>query len=172
MTNLQLRFPLSSIQEFADKYSYKEDWEIENHIAPAVRERGYILQEEFEALCVWKSARIKSKIRKNSAGLIQEATRVALSAKYDEMRIGALLVLHGVYFPVASAILHFTHSEKYPILDYRALWSLGIEKPPSAYTMNFWNEYTVYCRSLAEKAGVSMRILDRSLWQYSKDKQK
>lgn len=58
----------------------------------------------------------------------------------------------------------------YPILDYRALWSLGIDPPP-AYDFPFWRAYTLACRELAAGAGVSMRDLDRALWQYSKENQ-
>jgi hypothetical protein len=71
---------------------------------------------------------------------------------------------------MASVILHWGCHEPYPILDYRALWSLGIDSPP-AYNFNFWWAYTQQCRGLAAQAGVSMRTLDRALWQYSKENQ-
>ena len=62
------------------------------------------------------------------------------------------------------------HRDPYPILDYRALWTLGVEKPP-AYHFDLWSAYTQYCRELAREIGVSMRDLDRALWQYSKENQ-
>jgi hypothetical protein len=74
--------------------------------------------------------------------------------------------LHGVSWPTASVFLHFAGRDRYPILDYRALWSLGIEKP-IAYTFDFWWHYTLFCRKLADEAYVSMRTLDRALWQFS-----
>jgi hypothetical protein len=76
-----------------------------------------------------------------------------------------------VAFPTASVLLHFAHRDRFPILDFRALWSLGIDEPPTAYTFEFWSAYTRECRSLAEAAEVSMRTLDRALWQYSKEQQ-
>jgi hypothetical protein len=39
------------------------------------------------------------------------------------------------------------------------------------YEFSFWWEYTQFCRKLAAEAGVSMRTLDRALWQYSKENQ-
>ena len=73
---------------------------------------------------------------------------------------------------MASTILHFTHREPYPILDFRALWSLGIEQQPAYYVFSMWWEYVATCRRLADQAGVSARELDRALWQYSKENQR
>jgi len=48
---------------------------------------------------------------------------------------------------------------------------LGIDRPPTSYAFEFWRAYVVKCRGLATEAGVSMRRLDRALWQYSKASQ-
>lgn len=79
--------------------------------------------------------------------------------------------LHGVGYPTASVLLHFVSPDLYPIIDYRALWSLGEEAPPRSYSFDFWWWYVDCCRSLAGEAGVTMRTLDRALWQYSKENQ-
>jgi hypothetical protein len=73
-----------------------------------------------------------------------------------------LTVLEGVQYPVASVILHFCHRDSYPILDYRALWSLGIEAP-ACYTFDFRWACVTTCRELAEATGLSRRALDRGL---------
>lgn len=86
------------------------------------------------------------------------------------MRIEVLTLLCGVGWPMASVILHFGYENQYPILDFRALWSLGVDAPNS-YTFQIWEPYTHFTRELADKAGVSMRELDRALSQYSKEKQ-
>ena len=88
----------------------------------------------------------------------------------ERLRIGALRCLSGVEWPTASVLLHLAHKEHYPILDFRALWSLGFDKPP-AYTFDFWKKYVQTCRRLAKQQGVDMRTLDRALWQYSKENQ-
>ena len=79
-----------------------------------------------------------------------------------------LLLLSGVSWPVASVLLHFCDRAPYPILDVRALESLGV-KAPSAYTFPFWLAYVETTRALSRKTGLSMRDLDRGLWQLSKE---
>ena len=71
----------------------------------------------------------------------------------------------------SSTLLHFCDSRPYPILDFRALWSLGYSKPPH-YTMLFWLEYLEFTRLLAARLAVPIRTIDRALWQYSKTKQR
>src|SRR5215469_13115924 len=88
------------------------------------------------------------------------------SAKTEEARIGCLLALNGVYYPVVSVLLHFAFPDEYPILDFRAMWSLGMEER-NDYSFNFWIDYCTRLRELAKEYGVDMRTLDKALWQYS-----
>ena len=120
---------------------------------------------------LWKTPRTRSRCATNTEAAVVAATRTALSTEDVHQRMNVLTNLHGVAFPTASVLLHFAHWDRYPILDFRALWSLGVDEPPAAYTFEFWAAYTRECRSLAEAAGVSMRTLDRALWQYSKEHQ-
>src|SRR5437773_881772 len=78
--------------------------------------------------------------------------------------------LDGVDWPTASVLLHFCDRQPYPVLDFRALWSLGISHPPT-YTFEFWWAYASFTRQLAASSGESMRTVDRALWQYSKEHQ-
>ena len=96
---------------------------------------------------------------------------MALATSEERLRIGVLTLLEGVELPTASVLLHLAHPDPYPILDVRAIWSLGIDKQPSYYPFEFWMAYTEACRALAREAGVSMRTLDRALWQYSSEMQ-
>jgi hypothetical protein len=98
-------------------------------------------------------------------------TRTALSTESEQLRVEVLTLLNGVSWPTASVILHFCHREAYPILDFRALWSLGVEANDVRYNFDLWWGYTQACRRLAEETGLSMRELDRALWQYSKENQ-
>ena len=50
-----------------------------------------------------------------------------------------------------------------------ALESLGV-KPRSVYPVGFWLAYLSACRTLARRAGVSIRTLDKALWQHSKER--
>jgi hypothetical protein len=81
-----------------------------------------------------------------------------------------LTLLDGVGWPTASVILHFYHSDPYPILDIRALWAVGADLTHK-YDFEFWMEYVQFCRTTATQVGVDMRTLDRALWQYSKENQ-
>jgi hypothetical protein len=83
--------------------------------------------------------------------------------------MAALLELEGVGVPTASTLLYCAFPEDYPILDVRALESLGV-KPRSQYPLSFWLGYLDACRELAQRAGVPLRTLDKALWQYSKER--
>ena len=97
-------------------------------------------------------------------------TRAALATSGEALKIDLLRLLDGVEWPTASTILHFCDARPYPILDYRALWSLGYAKPPK-YTMEFWLGYLEYTRGLATRLELPIRIVDKALWQYSKERQ-
>ena len=43
--------------------------------------------------------------------------------------------------PTASVPLHLAHRDPQPILDFRALWSLGVDKQPSYYSFELWERY-------------------------------
>lgn len=72
---------------------------------------------------------------------------------------------------MASVLLHFFHTDPYPIIDYRALWSLSLEQTYSYYTFGAWWRYVEACRRFSREAGVDMRTLDRALWQFSNENQ-
>lgn len=169
--SFHLRFPELDIETWAKRYSYATDEPILSEIAPRARERGYLTHDEFLAICGWKSPRSAPRCASNDPALVEEVTRTALGAYRQELKLGILLVLAGVQWPTASVILHFCDRGEFPILDYRALWSLGYKKPPT-YTFPFWVAYCEFTRALAKRAGVSMRKLDQALWQYSKVNQK
>ncbi len=171
MTKFNLKFDAALILELAERYYYPEEDKIINEIAPSAKSQGYFTKEQFQQLCLWKTSRSKSRVSLNPAPFIEEATRISLATPIEEIRVGVLTLLHGVLWPTASTMLHFAHRDPYPILDVRALWSLGVDPPPSFYTFGYWWDYTQFCRALAEKNAVSMRVLDRALWQYSKENQ-
>jgi hypothetical protein len=79
-----------------------------------------------------------------------------------------LLELEGVGIPTASTLLHFAEPDRYPILDVRALEALG-RKGRTVYPVSFWLDYLGACRRLARQHQVSVRKLDKALWQWSKE---
>lgn len=164
-----LRFPLADVPHWAGRYNYPGENTIAAELAPA-RDRGYLTHDELVALGRWKAARNTSRLAANDPAYVEAVTAVALSTANERLRIEILTLLRGVGWPMASVILHWRHRDPYPILDYRALWSLGIDSPPR-YDFPLWRDYTHFCRELAGRAGVSLRDLDRALWQYSSENQ-
>jgi len=165
----RLRFRERDLSRWAARYDASVDTLVEA-IGRRARERGHLTAGEFRALARWKTPRSSPLIAGNDEALVAETTRVALSTHVPRLRIEILTLLRGVHWPTASVILHFAHREGHPILDVRALWSVGVSPVP-AYTFEFWDRYVAFTRELSRRSGLGMRDLDRALWQYSKEKQ-
>jgi hypothetical protein len=114
--------------------------------------------------------RTQPRCASNSSEFIRDVTQCALSTPSERLRIEVLTLLNGVSWRTASVILHFFHRDLYPIVDFRAVWSVH-GSVPSQYHYEYWWKYTKFCRDVARQAGASMRTLDRALWQYSKENQ-
>jgi hypothetical protein len=166
---LTLCFPPADIAYWAARYDYPGEATIAAELAPAARAGGYLTHTDLVTLGRWKSPHIVSRCAANEPAYVAAVTTAALGASNERLRIEILTLLRGVGWPMASVILHWCHRDPYPILDFRALESMGIAPPPP-YAFGFWWEYTTCCREMADSAGVSMRELDRALWQYSKEK--
>jgi len=165
-------FTRQEILELARKYSYKtKDEPVEREIKKWLKSHRYLDRDRFIRLCLWKSARQRKNYEKNDDLTIKEITSFSFSAKSEKARIKSLQILDGVAYPVASTILHFAFPDKYPILDFRVIWSLGREQP-KYYTFDFWQRYIKQIRELAKKYKVSLRELDKALWYYSKESHK
>lgn len=196
MTAFHLRFDPSEAPFWAARYvagstpvEIQREADIEQRVVPAARARGYLTKPEFLDICHWKSRRPMRLYAQNSDEFVETATGTALSTLSEQLRIEVLTLLSGVSWPVASAILHWTHFQSHPILDVRALWSVGwsqiTDRPsfaydfddwppgqnrsPFVYDFDHWWAYTLYCRQLRSQCGVTMRDLDRALWQYAKE---
>jgi hypothetical protein len=167
---MKLRFDQDSILYWADRYSIPREEEdlIDLHIP--IQNRGYLLKSDLRALAKWKSPRSAGHVEKNSDSYIREITHFSLATSDERARVESLTLLSGVSWPTASVVLHLFHQQKYPILDFRALWSMD-EKVPTQYGFEFWQEYVDATRAVAQQNDISMRILDRALWQYSKEHQ-
>jgi len=169
LTVFRLRFHARDLDYWASRYdeSYDRRFRVEE-VTQRIWREGYLTKPDFLTLCRWKSPRIAGLCSENPEEFIKAVTQTALSTTDERLRIEVLTLLHGVGWPTASVILHFGAKVPYPILDVRALWSLGIEQVPR-YEFHLWWSYTLHCRELAGRYGVSMRTLDRALWQFSKD---
>jgi hypothetical protein len=167
VTRFALQFPAEQIRALADRFPSTDDAAL-SAAGNAAARRGYYTRAEFLRVCEWKTARSRPKVAVNSAAAIRRATRTALGVPDEAVRMVALTSLAGVGVPTASTLLHFAYPDDYPLLDVRALASLG-SNPRSSYPVGFWLEYLACCRALATEAGVSLRTLDKALWQHSKE---
>ena len=168
------RMPLEAIPEWAARNPgtvVSSEDAASAALRAAVIARGHLERAEFLTICAWKSPRSKPRCRENSERDIRTLTRAALASDDEPLKIDLLRLLRGVEWPTASTILHICDARPYPILDYRALWSLGYAKPPR-YTMEFWLAYLEFTRGLSADLGLPIRTLDRALWQYSKERQR
>lgn len=139
----------------------------------AARERGYMTPDDLEATAKWKypGKRLLDLVRENTADKLQENTRISFASSTTERnRVGALLELRGVGWPMASVILHFTFPDEYPIIDVRVLTTIGCLYKKDSFNFDRWTEFTDFCKDACVEFGVSMRELDRALWTYDKRK--
>ncbi len=166
----RLRFSPVDLPRWAKAFTDSQAAVIDE-VSAGARARGVLTRPEFLALCRWKTPRTQPRCATNTAAQIREATQVALGTGDERAKIYILRTLAGVGWPTASVILHFCDTRPYPVLDYRALWSLGYARPP-AYTFEFWSAYTDFTRALARSTGHDMRTVDRALWQYGKQHQR
>ena len=164
-----LRFPLAEVSRWAEAYDYGDEEPIA--IGDRARLRGVLERDELVALAEWKSPRTRPRVARNSATYVEAVTRAAFGATEPRFKVKALSLLDGVAWPTASVLLHFCDRERWPILDFRALWSLR-QPDGGPHDFALWQRYTAATRSLAKEAGVSMRTLDRALWAFSKAKQR
>ena len=174
---MKLRFCESEIPYWAERYSDPDGEELENELTDKdlvnkVQQQQYLTRDILRKAARWKSPRRAGLIVHNSENDVKEITGYALKSQSERVRWGVLQCLAGVRLPIASATLHFFHEEMYPIADFRAMWSIRVDKNNNDYPFEFWQEYVSFCRDLAKSNSVDMRTLDRALWQYSRENQK
>jgi hypothetical protein len=164
--NFVLQFDPSEIQALAQRYGYQQD---DDAFAAGKKiVAGDYSRDNLKVIVRWKSARKIAFIDDNTDAEIAKALRFACDIRTTEKSaIEVLDRLHGVGVPMASAILTTINSEKYTVIDVRALESLGLSKWDG--TSSFYIDYLQECRALTFKYKVSLRTLDRALWQWSKE---
>jgi hypothetical protein len=166
--SFKLQFPPQEIVALAGRFAPSDDTRL-LAVGAAVRGRGHYTRAEFIEVCAWKTPRSRPKVASNPEAVVAAATGRALAATDETERITTLLELAGVGVPTASVLLFVAMPNDYPILDVRALESLGVT-PRSQYPVSFWLAYLGACRELARRFGVSLRTLDKALWQHSKER--
>jgi len=132
---------------------------------------GSCSRDDFAVIVEWKTrGGGRSRPARNGDAEIADALDLATAARTERASVAVLTGLSGVEVPVASAIMTAVDPERFTIVDFRALWSLGIERMTYC-SVAFYLEYLAACRRIAAAAGTDLRTLDRALWQYSKKNQ-
>ena len=162
-----------------------EEEDLLRRVGPAIRERGYYTVGELQRVNRWKlpTERNRSRLAKNSHHRVRAVTEKALAAP-EPLQLYTLQLLHGVSAAVASALLIFPFPDRHTVIDFRVARALEAldharqlpdellwrQRPPSD---NSWlPPYAPYldaCRRLAAHLNVSLRDLDRALWQWHKE---
>jgi hypothetical protein len=164
--NFVLQFDPSEIPRLAQRYGPEQD----NEAFAAGRKivAGDYSRENLKVIVRWKSARKIAFIDDNTDADIAKALRFVCELRTTEKSaVETLDRLHGVGVPMASAILTTINPEKYTVIDVRALQSLGVSKWDGS--ASYYLDYLRECSSLAFMHKVSLRTLDRALWQWSKE---
>ena len=161
-----LQFAVKDISSLAARYDFKDDTAAID--AGARISHGDFSRENLETIFEWKTkGRGRSRLTKNSDDEIVDALKLALEAKTPRAGIAVLTGLDGVDVPVASAILAATKPADHTIIDWRALHALDVYV--SNVTIKLYLTYLRHCRKLAAMGAVTLRELDRAMWQWSKE---
>lgn len=161
--------------EYANRYEDQasaKDKKLEVELKEVLFGRKYLNLDELIKVGIWKAPRIVRHCKNNDPEAVFEITKLGLSAKSEQARISILMSVNGVSWPMASVILHFAFPNTYPILDFRAIWSLGWGNSPASYTFEYWKKYFTKIRAISKNLSLDIRTIDKALWQYSKENQK
>lgn len=176
----QLQPAESDLQELAEEY-WQKSGEKERALEKAAFEAGEAIRNgehtltNLEAIVRWKSERAVQILIANNSDKIRKSLAVAADPeKPTEAAVKALLDLHGVDIPIASAILSAIFPERYTVLDFRALEALGHAR----HDVRFYEEYLAFCKRLAESnivqpqegvpAATPLRTLEHALGEWSR----
>jgi hypothetical protein len=165
-----LQFPASELPKYAAEFSYKRDPSAAIAAGDDAAKEGCYTKEGLCEVVNWKSARSKPLVTSSSTE-IEEATSTAFASTDEAARMEALTALPGVEVPIASALLLFACGDDYPILDVKALASLG-HKGRSLYPTSFWLRYLECVRKLAAQNSMTAREVEKALWEWETQRRK
>jgi hypothetical protein len=163
----RLSFDPTEISSLASRYKSEEDDE-----ALAAGRRiagGSYTSQELEIIFKWKTRnRGISRLHRNTPAEICDALRLATLAKAERCAVAVLTGLSGVDVPVASAVLTATYPDRYTVIDFRTLHALG--NSTANRSLPFYLLYLDFCRKTSKAQRISLRDLDRALWQWSSER--
>ena len=161
------------IKNWALRYSKfdcdKDEWILEK-IQTSLASNGHLDLTDLKSLGVWKngSERLSKCFAKNEPQKIRRQTHEA----YQHQCIRPLRELYGFRtgFPMVSSFMHFAFPMEFPVIDRRALATLGVDDN-TTMSRHIWILYCDKCRVWTDRFHVSYRELDRALWQFNLEKE-
>ena len=133
--------------------------------------------DDLDEIFHWKLRRQYSRqernIQLNTDELVRKVTTYAFSVsgvdERDTIRfmLKALIILHGVQIPVASAIMTLCFPEKYCVIDFRGWRQVyGKVKKFGNYSIREYIDYWSKITNVALKFGVTPQEVDMAIWQF------
>lgn len=178
--HFQLQPAISELHDLAEQFRQEAGererrLEVEAFEAGAAIRNGDYTLGNVEAIVRWKSERAVHYLIGNSSASIRRALEVAAAPEASTREaVAALLGLHGVDVPVASAILTAIFPERYTVMDCRVLEALGYPRQD----IHFYEDFLAFCNHVvasgavpdqADVPGTPLRSLDRALHQWSEN---
>jgi len=142
---------------------YKEEFE---KIHDKINPKDYLSHYEFLRI---RNFKLQNSSPENE-NHVEEVTKEAFKlAEKDDIQssIKLLLQLEGVAIPIASTILAMKYPDKFAIIDKRVITALGKKEWLKNYLKDtqIYEEYLLLLRKRAEEGGLSLRDLERSLFE-------
>jgi len=180
MSHFDLQPKQAELQQLAEQY-WQQAGEKEKQLEEEAFEAGTAIRNgeytlaNLESIVRWKSERVVHYLIANSGEKIRHALAVAASPNSSVRdAITALISLHGIDLPIASAILAAIFPERYTVLDFRTLEALGHAR----HNIEFYADYVASCQKLAQSGLVkpqkdlpgptALHALERALWEWSR----
>jgi hypothetical protein len=145
-----------------------------------VRSYGSISRARLWRIGYIKSTRKSELLKQNDSAVVRDKTKKAFLADNERDRISLLCELRGVSVPRASAILSWTHPERWPVIDQRAWRTLRRFDIVSCYDKGTglgpvqWEVFVQAVDALCAvvKGGrLTPQQIDRLLYQEDKDEE-
>jgi thermostable 8-oxoguanine DNA glycosylase len=142
-----------------------------------IKQRAYFDKPEFLEMCSWKSPRPRHLYQSNSSADIRRVSIKLFAAECEKQKVELLTSLKGVGVPTASAILTLTDPQDYGVIDIR-VWQLlyqygAVATRPSGvgFSTENWLEFLERLRYWARKFNVTVRDVERALFEHHKEHQ-
>lgn len=164
---------LELVNHILTKTPYNEDTKARELII-ITRDLEFLSKKVLLKILKWKSPRPLRFYNENEEENIKNITALAFQQNDDRLKIHILTALKGVNYPSASAILMFKNPEYFPVLDIR-VWKqlyknnlVSVNPRGIGFTLDQWISYIKIIRSLAKQNSMSVREVEKKLFDYDK----